>query len=275
MSKVALLQFNSGPVVEDNLRRIETYLHKAKDSGTQLVVLPENFAQMRSAQQGLHTEVAGQGLVQNWLSDQAKQTGLWLLAGSVPIALGDGLDRDVKPYSRSLLYDENGAQVAHYDKIHLYDVNVPDGKVYRESDEFSPGNADESNIVIVDTPIGRLGLSICYDLRFPEIYRALTDKGAQVIAVPAAFTQETGRVHWEPLLKARAIENTVYVLASGQVGVHASGRATWGHTMCIDPWGEVLAQNDSDQGLVFSQIDLIKLDRLKRNFPSFSHRRLG
>jgi nitrilase len=272
MSQVALLQFNAGAQVQENLDRLAIYVEQTARAKVKLLVLPENFAQMRTSKQTLHSEVQGGGLVQDWLKDQARKYKLWILAGSLP--LYDKGAQLTKPYSRSLLIDAEGNVAAQYNKIHLFDVDVPGSIRYRESDDFAYGATSEQNIVSVGTPLGDLGLSICYDLRFPELFRQLASKGARIIAVPAAFTAQTGEVHWETLLRSRAIENSVYILGCGQVGVHANGRATWGHSMVIDPWGEIIAQQTDQEGLVFASLDLIKQDQLRKTFPSLEHRRL-
>jgi nitrilase len=159
--------------------------------------------------------------------------------------------------------------------MHLFDVYVSDTEAYRESDAFEPGDSGTDNIVCVDTPAGRIGLSVCYDLRFPELYRALVDKGAEILSVPSAFTATTGRAHWEFLLRARAVENQCYVAAPAQWGNHAGGRQTHGHSMIIDPWGRILASKDAGDGVVVADIDLELLADIRRRFPSLSHRRLG
>ncbi len=189
-----------------------------------------------------------------------------MVAGSVPYRVADTR----RQRSACLVLDDSGALVARYDKMHLFDVRVGPDEAYRESDDFEPGD----DLVAVDTPCGRLGLTICYDVRFPELYRALGEQGAQWFAVPSAFTVPTGRAHWEVLLRARAIENLAYVVASAQSGLHANGRQTWGHAMIVDPWGEVQACRESGEGVVWADIDLERLATIRNTFPALSHRRL-
>jgi nitrilase len=190
---------------------------------------------------------------------------VWIIAGSVPIANAPG-----ERISQScLVYDEHGERAARYDKIHLFDVDLPERQeCYRESAHMAPGRS----VVALDTPAGRLGLSICYDLRFPELYRQLQAAGAQWLVVPAAFTAATGEAHWEPLLRARAIENLCFVVASGQWGEHANGRHTFGHSMIIDYWGRVLARQESGEGVISAALDLAAQTEARRNFPALDHR---
>jgi predicted amidohydrolase len=194
----------------------------------------------------------------------AKETGAWLLAGSLSVKRGDR-----KIANRSYLFDPGGRVVASYDKIHMFDVAIGDGQTYRESATFEPG----TEAVIADLPWGRLGLSICYDVRFPHLYRALAKDGADFLAVPAAFTHVTGTAHWHVLLRARAIETGCFVIAPAQCGTHAEGRRTYGHSLIVDPWGEVLADGGEEVGFVTAEIDPAKVDEARRKVPSLSHDR--
>lgn len=264
MAQVALIQMVSSATIEDNLNQVERLLEDAVAQKASLVVLPENFAFM-----GLHesdktrcAEVFGAGPIQDALSQWAKTFGLWIVAGTIPIK-GQG----VKVRASCLVYDDKGLCAARYDKIHLFDVRVSEHEAHQESLAIERGH----EIVVVDTPVGTLGLAVCYDVRFPELFHKLVMKGAQLITVPSAFTAVTGLAHWEVLLRARAIENLCYILASNQGGLHENGRQTFGHSMVVDPWGKVLAQREQGAGLITAPIDLRQLEQLRRQFPCLEH----
>lgn len=265
---------NSGPDVAENLAFITARLRA--ESNLDLLVLPENAVQMPATRNQQYVESASGGEVQNTLSQLAVDTHTAILLGSLAIQT----ESNQKPFARSLLFDSQGRSCHAYDKLHLFDVDTGSGMrgQYRESDSYQPGRLTEAQISPKPLRIGdltvQLGLSICYDLRFPEMYRSLVQRGAQIVCVPAAFTHETGKAHWATLLRARAIENQVYVLAAAQHGTHANGRQTWGHSMIIDPWGEVIAQQNAGQGLVSATLDLTKIESLKERFPVHQHRRL-
>jgi deaminated glutathione amidase len=264
---VAAVQMCSGETREANLATAGRLLETAAARGARVAVLPENFSMMarRDADRRALAEADGAGPVQDFLARRARELQLWIVAGSVPIANAPG----ERIAQACLVYDAHGERAARYDKIHLFDVEIPGRKEsYRESAHMAPGSA----IVALDTPAGRLGLSICYDLRFPELYRQLLAAGAQWLVVPAAFTAATGEAHWEPLLRARAIENLCYVVASGQWGEHANGRHTHGHSMIIDYWGRVLAQLASGEGVICAPFDLAALAEARRSFPALEHR---
>ena len=266
-ASVAALQMCSGEGREANLATAERLLTLAAARGARVAVLPENFSMMarRDADRRALAEADGAGPVQDFLAQQARALELWIVAGSVPIANAPG----ERIAQACLIYDEQGARVARYDKIHLFDVDIPErNESYRESAHMAPGN----QVVTLATPAGRLGLSICYDLRFPELYRQLQGAGAQWFVVPAAFTAPTGEAHWEPLLRARAIENLCYVVASGQWGEHANGRRTWGHSMIIDYWGCIQTQLETGEGVITAAIDLAAQAEARRNFPALGHR---
>lgn len=270
MSLVAVVQMSSDDSISKNLIRAESMIRNAAQKGAKLVVLPENFAVMGNNLQTFAAvaEEAGNGPIQEFLQAQALKNNLWLLGGSIPLKC----DRSDRVYSASLLFDAAGKQVARYDKIHLFDVDLTEtGERYRESDIFEPG----SEICVVDTPVGRLGMSICYDLRFPELFRALLDQGAELFSIPSAFTATTGRMHWESLLRARAIENFCYVLAPNQYGTDESGRRTWGHSVIIDPRGSIINQIKTGTGVALAEIELDKLRVLRQSFPALAHRKLG
>ena len=268
-ARLAAVQMNSGADVGANLRAAGAALEQARAAGAALAVLPENFAFMgaREHDKLAAAEADGQGPIQEFLAGAARRLGLWIVAGTVPLKTAD--PRRVA--AACLVFDAAGARAARYDKIHLFDVDVPGGEAYRESHSIAPG---APQAIVVDTPAGRLGLSVCYDLRFPELYRRLAGAGAELLAVPSAFTAPTGEAHWEPLLRARAIENQCYVVAPGQWGEHPGGRRTWGHSLIVDPWGRVLAQHGDGAGVVVADAPREALQTLRRSFPVLDHRRL-
>lgn len=264
---------NSTSGVQHNLNRAADLVGQAAESGAVLIVLPENFALMprRESDRNEVAERPGGGPIQQFLSAQAARHGIWLVGGTIPMATAHG-DRLT---ASSLVFGPEGRCLARYDKIHLFDVAVSESESYRESDYFHPGEPGRENIVCVDTPTGTVGLTICYDVRFPELYRRLAARDATVFTVPSAFTATTGQAHWEVLLRARAIENQAYVIAPGQCGTHDSGRETWGHSMVVDPWGGVVKQlTDEAEGVVIADIDQSRLDSIRRHFPTLEHRRL-
>ncbi|WP_040880211.1 carbon-nitrogen hydrolase family protein [Marinobacterium rhizophilum] len=272
MSRCAVVQMVSGPDFSANLGTAERLVRGAAADGAQLVLLPENFALFDSS--GLRTLAQGQGRgeLQQRLGALAADAGVWLVAGSVPLMLLDNGSEVAagRVRSASLVFDDQGRQRARYDKRHLFDVDVADTKgCYRESDYIEPG----TQIVLVDTPCGRLGLSICYDLRFADHYQRLRDAGAELVSVPSAFTAVTGAAHWELLLRARAVEFQCYVLGANQGGLHGNGRETWGHSMIVDPWGKVVAQLGFGEGWCASEIDVQELQRIRQNMRVGEHRR--
>ena len=267
--KVAAVQMSSGDSVDDNLRRAGQLLADAGAQGCVMAVLPENFAFMgrRDQDKVAIAESDGDGRIQAFLADAARRHSMWIVGGSLPLAA----DRASLVYGACYVFDGAGEARACYRKIHLFDVNLPDSaESYRESASMDRGR----EVVTTDTPVGRLGLTICYDVRFPELYRRLVEAGATIHSVAAAFTRATGAAHWEALLRARAIENLCYVIAAAQHGRHPNGRETWGHSMVIDPWGRVLAEKDAGDGLVIAEIDPILPNRMRRSFPVLEHRRL-
>ncbi len=271
MTKAAVIQMASGPNLQANLLAAERLLNQAHDAGATLAVLPENFAFMgaHDADRLAHAEALGEGPCQQMLSRFAARTRMWIVGGTIAL-IGHQPDR---VRAACLVYDDTGRLAARYDKMHLFDVNLPEvAETYRESATFEPG--DET--VVVDTPLGRLGLAVCYDLRFPELFRQLSVKGAELVALPAAFTAATGRAHWDVLVRARAVENLCYVLAAAQGGFHASGRETWGRSMIVDPWGEVLAvARQQGSGTALAELSLPALQERRQRFPVLAHRRLG
>jgi len=274
MTKIAAVQMASGAQVHANLMKAGELIQQAAARDANLVVLPENFALMGKHEKD-HLQIAeyaGQGMIQDFLAKQAKQYGLWILGGSIPLRLDD-TPANITPNKVSasaLLFNAQGEQVARYDKMHLFDVRLPNGDVYAESDTTQPG----FDSMVVDTPFGKLGIAICYDLRFPELFREMSAEGAQIFVIPAAFTDTTGKAHWEVLLRARAIENLSYVIAAGQGGYHINGKATYGHSMIIDYWGNVREVLEKGEGVIVSTIDLSTLDSVRTNFPVLEHREL-
>lgn len=267
-SLVAVVQMNSGADTQANLVEAGRLLNQAADAGARLAVLPENFSFMgrRDGERRTVAEPEGRGPVQDFLATSAARLGLWIVGGTVPLLTEDAAGR-IAP--ACVVYDASGQRVARYDKIHLFDVMLPGGQEsYRESAHFAPGHAP----VVIDTPVGRIGLSICYDIRFPELYRQLVSAGAEIFTVPAAFTVPTGQAHWETLMRARAIENLCYVLASAQCGTHPSGRQTFGDSMIVNDWGQLLARRPEGPGVVLAAIDLAAQAERRRNFPALNHR---
>lgn len=265
---VAAIQMASGSSLESNLAEAERLIARAAESGAALVVLPENFAVMGMDEGGklARAEREGEGPMQDMLAAQAARHGVWIVGGTVPLASSDPR----RVHAACLLYDDAGRQVARYDKIHLFDVTLEEsGERYMESETTLPGERG----VVVETPFGRLGLAVCYDLRFPELFRALLDEGAELIAVPSAFTAFTGKAHWEALVRVRAIENQCYVIAAAQGGIHGNGRETWGDSMVVDPWGVVMDRLARGPGIVRAECDRAHLARIRRSFPAVRHRR--
>ncbi len=269
MTRVAAVQMVSSPDVGRNLEEARRLLGVAQASDAPVAALPENFAFMGLAEDDKFAiaEQPGSGPIQSFLAATARELGLWIVAGTLPLRV-PGEDRLA---ASCLVFDAQGRQVARYDKIHLFDVAIP-GKEerYRESSSMRPGDTP----VCVDTPAGRLGLAVCYDLRFPELFRQLLAMGADWFCLPSAFTAPTGRAHWEVLLRARAIENLCHVVAPAQSGFHANGRETHGDSMIVDCWGRVLARLPRGSGVVAAEIDLVRQREVRQNFPSIDHRRL-
>lgn len=266
--KIAALQMTSRTVPEDNLHQASELLSEAAEKKCCLAVLPENFSYLGQfdADRIAAAEAPGSGPAQDFLSREAKRTGLWIVGGTIPIR---GPAQRV--YSRSLCVGPDGHCVAQYDKLHLFDVDVPNanGERYRESDTTIPGEI----AVVATAQSMRIGMSVCYDLRFPMLFHRLGVLGMNILAVPAAFTVPTGKVHWLALLRARAIESLVYVVAAGQWGEHAGGRKTYGHSAIISPWGEILAIQQDEIGVVCAEIDIQHQQELRQQFPSLKHRR--
>lgn len=268
MVRAAVLQMCSGPDQAANLAVAQELLETAAAAGAALAVLPENFAFMGSGEMDriAVAERPGDGRAQAFLSAQARALGMHIVGGTLPL-LEPGADR---PRAASLLYDDTGRLVARYDKLHLFDVGLPGlDEGYRESDGASAG----THAVVAPSPLGGLGLGVCYDVRFPELFRSMSERGLGAISLPAAFTVPTGRAHWEVLVRARAVENLCCVLAAAQWGEHPGGRRTWGDSMIVNHWGEVLARRADGVGVVVANIDLEAQRAARRRFPALQHRR--
>jgi nitrilase len=267
-ARVAVVQMSSGQDREANLASAATLLESAAREGAGLVVLPENFAFLgRSESDRIAVaEPPGAGPMQDFLAASARQLGIWIVGGTLPV-LESGESR---PRAACLLYDDHGCLAARYDKIHLFDVNLPgSSEGYRESDGIAPG----AEAVVAAVPWGRLGLAVCYDVRFPELFRVMSAAGMDAVALPAAFTAPTGRAHWELLVRARAVDNLVCVLAAAQWGEHPGGRRTWGDSMIVNHWGEVLARRREGTGVVVADLDLAAQREARQRFPVLEHRR--
>jgi predicted amidohydrolase len=267
------IQFTAGPDPEPNLRKVVDLVRRARDAGADFVMTPEasNFIESgRRRRDRARAEIDDPFLA--GMRELARELGLWLLLGSLVIdpAGEPGAEAgEARLANRSLLIDDAGAVVARYDKIHMFDIDLPGGESYRESNAYRPGRAT----TVAETPWGRLGMSVCYDVRFPYLYRALAHAGADFLSVPSVFTVPTGQAHWHVLLRARAIENGAFVLAPAQCGEHPIGRKSYGHSLIVDPWGEVLADGGEAEGFVTARIDPAKIAEARRSVPSLTHDR--
>jgi nitrilase len=267
----------SAPEVEANLAAARNLLERAHAEGATLAALPENFAIMGRKERDKveAAETPGEGPIQAFLGHCARELGMWIIGGTIPLRVESEPERVA---SASLVFDERGRCVARYDKIHLFDVAIPNQEDpnkeerYRESATVAPG----SQAVVVPTPIGRIGMAVCYDVRFPELFRVLQEQGAEILSLPSAFTAPTGKAHWELLARARAVENLCYVLAPAQSGIHPNGRETWGDSLIVDPWGQVVCRvTDAGPGVAVAEIDRTTQQELRERFPALSHRRLS
>jgi nitrilase len=270
MSQIAAIQMASGPNVNSNLIEAGRLIADAAKAGAQMIVLPENFAFLgqSEADKFAHAEDDGQGPMQGFLAEQAKKHAVWIVGGTVPMCGAD--EKRVRQVC--LLFNDQGERVARYDKIHLFDVHIAaTDENYNESETIEPGN----EVVVVETPFGKLGIAICYDLRFPELFRRMLDEGVELIALPSAFTAITGKAHWESLVRARAIENLSYFIAADQGGYHVNGRETHGDSMIVDPWGQVLDRLPSGSGYIIADIDREHVSKVRSNFPATAHRRIS
>jgi len=270
--KVAAIQMTSTRDVPANLREAGRLVAEAGRQGAELVVLPENFSFLGAtdADRVAAVEKFGDGPAQRFLAETAESLGVWIVGGTIPIRDERG-DRGDRASSRSLLVGPDGRVAAHYDKIHLFDVDIPTraAERYAESATTLAG----TRVVAAKTPLARIGMTVCYDIRFPALFHRLSVLGTDIVVVPAAFTVPTGEVHWLPLLQARAIESLVYVVAAGQWGEHAGGRKTYGHSLILGPWGERLGELPTGPGVVCADLDMIRLEELRARFPTIQHRR--
>jgi deaminated glutathione amidase len=269
--RVAAIQMTSGAEVNANLESARALLIEARKRGASLASLPENFPIMgrKETDKLAVAESQGNGPIQQFLSSTAKELGIWIVGGTIPLRIASEPNRVA---AACLVFDDQGQTVARYDKIHLFDVDLPErNERYRESASIAPG----AQPTVIDTAVGKLGLAVCYDVRFPELFRLMQMRGAEILSVPAAFTAPTGKAHWEVLLRARAIENLCYVIAPAQSGTHANGRETWGESMIIDPWGVVLDRvTQPGPGVAVAEIDRTVQQDIRTRFPALMHRRL-
>ncbi len=263
--KVAAIQMASGPNVAGNLSEARRLIEKAAELGARLVVLPEYFPimGMSDTDKIAVREQPGAGPIQEFLSETARRYKIWLVGGSMPLAASV----PDKVLNSCLVFDETGEQAARYDKIHLFNLDLGN-EHYHEASTIEAGK----KVVVVDSPFGRIGLAVCYDLRFPELFRAMHN--VDIIVLPSAFTDTTGKMHWEPLVRARAIENLAYVIAAAQGGYHVSGRETHGHSMIVDPWGRVLDQISRGSGVVIAEVNPFYQRSLRASLPALEHRTL-
>ncbi|MGE5785304.1 MAG: carbon-nitrogen hydrolase family protein [Myxococcales bacterium] len=268
--RVGVVQLNSGDDVGANLDACRRLIAKAADLGAQFVALPENFAFFGSEQAkrelAERSDEASNGPILEMLSTAASAHRVYVLGGGWPESSADAL----RPYNTAIVVGPDGRIIARYRKIHLFDVDAPDGHAYRESNGVTPG----ASIECVTIEGFRVGLSICYDLRFPELYRRLVDEGAEIVCIPSAFTFATGQAHWHLLCRARAIENQCFVIAPGQWGSHPRNRKTFGHSLILDPWGEILEEISEGEGVAVATLNRERLVAVRNKLPSLSHRRL-
>jgi predicted amidohydrolase len=264
--RVACLQLNSGSDLTANVANVRAMARQAAAGGAKFVLTPE-YALMLDGRGRVMREgalPADGGAALGEMRELARDLGVWLLLGSLTVRT-----EEERIANRSVLVAADGAIVASYDKIHMFDVTLPDGKVIRESSAYRPGD----RAVVADTPWGRLGLTVCYDLRFPGLYRALAQAGAQFISVPSSFQRQTGKAHWHALLRARAIENECYVIAPAMCGDHPGDRQTYGHSLIVDPWGEIIADGGDAPGIVHGEIDLTRVAKVRKMIPALEHDR--
>jgi predicted amidohydrolase len=267
MTRVALLQARTGIDPEANAKALVAAVQQAAGGGATMLFTPEmsGLLDRDKARAAGHLNLPEEDRVLAAVRDAAAAAGIWVHLGSLAVRRAE----ESRLANRAFLIDAAGEVRATYDKLHLFDVDLPTGESWRESAAYAPGDA----AVVCATPVGPLGLSICYDLRFPDLFRALTDAGAKVIAIPAAFTVPTGEAHWHVLMRARAIEAGAFVIAAAQAGRHEDGRETYGHSLVVGPWGEVLLDMGPDPGLAFAEIDLAEVERVRARVPAIAHRR--
>jgi deaminated glutathione amidase len=267
------IQFTAGPDPEPNLRQAGLLIRRAREAGADFIMTPEasNFIESGKRRRDKARREADDPFLAG-MRELARELGIWLLLGSLvidPAGEPGAVEGEERLANRSFLLDAAGGIVARYDKIHMFDIDLPGGESYRESNAYRPGG----QTVVAETPWGRLGMSVCYDVRFPQLYRALAHAGADFLSVPSVFTVPTGRAHWQVLLRARAIENGCFVFAPAQWGEHAAGRKSYGHSLIVDPWGEVLADGGEEVGFVTARIDPARIAEARRSVPSLTHDR--
>jgi predicted amidohydrolase len=268
--RVACVQMTSTNDVAENLHTAKKLIEKAAATGAAMVVLPEMFAIMDSdaLSKVKVAEPAGKGMIQDFLREAALRHKIWVVGGTIPIASATNPE---KIRAATLVFDKQGELVARYDKIHLFDVQLrKTNENYLESKTTEPGD----KVVVLDTPIGRVGLAVCYDVRFPELFRHMQAQGAEIIILPTAFTYTTGVLHWDVLVRARAIENQVYMVAACQEGNHSNGRKTYGHSMIVNPWGEVMSCLQQGNGVISDDLDIAYVHSLREDFPVLRHRKM-
>lgn len=268
MNKISAIQMTSTPSVEENLAAVEALIKIAINQGSNLIVLPEMFPilGLEATDKIKISEQFGEGQIQEFLSKQSKKNKLWIVGGTIPLKC----EQPNKVKAACLVYDDLGNVAGRYDKMHLFDVIVSESESYQESATIEPG----TKVTVIDTPFGKLGLSVCYDIRFPELYRNLFNLGAEIFIIPAAFTVKTGQAHWEVLSRSRAIENFCYVIGACQAGMHKNGRETYGHSLIVNPWGEIVSSLPEGVGVITAEVDLEKLKKIRRNIPVDKHQKI-
>jgi predicted amidohydrolase len=261
--KVGLVQMTSGTSVSDNVRDAEALIREAAAAGAVFILTPEmtTLLEFNSGKAKHKIQTEDEDTSWPYFAALAAELDIWLMIGSIAIRIGE------KAANRCYLFSPEGKKVVSYDKIHMFDVDIPGDKKYQESNSYRAGNT----AVVVPTPYGKIGLSICYDVRFPYLYRALAHAGAEILTVPAAFTYVTGKAHWHTLLRARAIENGAYVFAPAQVGDHADGRKTFGHSLVVDPWGNIVADGKNKPGVIMADIDMSLVAKARNQIASLTH----
>ena len=268
MKKIAAIQMSSSDNVDENLSQAEQLISKASSQGALLVVLPEMFAIMGKTPTD-KVDVAeeyGNGKIQSFLSRCAKQYNIWIVGGTIPLQCED----KNKVRAACIVYDSTGKSVARYDKIHLFDAKLSETESFQESNTTEPGNS----VVVIDSPVGKLGLVVCYDIRFPTLLTELMSRGVEVITIPAAFFVKTGEAHWKLLTRARAVDTFSYIIVSAQSGVHASGRKTYGHTLIVNPWGTVVSEiAEAGNAIAYADIDLKQLREIRKSIPVLQHKK--
>lgn len=269
MTRIAAIQMCSSHLVEENLSIASHFIAEAAQQGAKLVVLPEMFVVMGllPTDKIAEKEIFGKGKIQSFLSDQAKRNNIWIIGGTIPIEC----DNKPKIRAASLVFSNTGELVARYDKIHLFDVTLSENETYKESDTTEPGD----KLITVDTPFGKLGLAVCYDVRFPELFRCLFNQGMEIIILPSAFTVPTGEAHWELLARSRAVENFCYLIGACQGGIHSNGRRTYGNSIIVNPWGNVIAKKENiESGIIYADINLDRVYESRKSIPIEHHQKI-